>query len=66
MFHRKRDFSTLVADGKSILYTCQIFFAHALDSKKQKLDQKSCCQERKIQNNLKQRHIFVDQINVVS
>ena len=50
MFHQKRNLFALAADGKTVLDTCQIFFAHALDSKKQKLDQKSCCQERKIQN----------------
>ena len=54
------------ADGKTILDPRRILSPIALGSKEHKFYQKSQAQSGQIKNQLKQRHILVDQINVVS
>ena len=54
------------ADGKTILDPRRILSPIALGSKEHKFYQKSQAQGGQIEDQLKQRHVLVDQINIVS
>ena len=64
--HVELHFFISMTDLEPIFDSCHILPAHSLLGKKQDLHAKARHQKRKIQNNLKNRHIFVDQINIIS
>ena len=64
--HVELHFFISMTDLEPIFDSCHILPAHSLLGKKQDLHAKARHQKRKIQNNLKNRHILVDQINIIS
>ena len=60
------DFFMFPADLNTIFDSSHILSSHSLLGKKQNLHPKSQDQERKVQNDLKCWHVFVDQINIIS
>ena len=54
------------ADLKSVLDPCNVLPTKTFQGKEEDLNPKSYNKERKINDDLKKRHIFVDQINIIS
>ena len=55
-----------MTDLKTVLDPGNVFPSHSFLGKEQNLHSKSQDQKRKIQKDLQKRHIFVDQINIIS